>query len=214
MTKQNEEHILLIEIAEIIGSNHYGKGDWDRIKEGTFSSVTKKDAQWIYDTAKEVIEKTEAILKRDYISKEAHREEINLDHKDMIAQEYKIRELKESIKTDYISKKDVKDVLELVREVIVDAICCEDGLDGGTGEAAIKWCTDILDDQKEFEEYHKEATEYEGEPLLKALNQYISKQSIRDSWHDIWGIADEYIEDAADKNELSDRITNLLTGDK
>lgn len=47
---------------------------------------------------------------------------------------------------------EVKDCLEAARAAITDAIGCEDGLDGATGETVIKWITDILGD---YQEWHK-----------------------------------------------------------
>ncbi len=60
---------------------------------------------------------------------------------------------------DTKSVKAMKDVLECAREAIVDAICCEDGLDGGAGKSVIDWITAILGDQEEFERNHSEDRE-------------------------------------------------------
>lgn len=40
-------------------------------------------------------------------------------------------------------------VLDAARAAIKDAIACEDGLDGATGEQVIRWITDILGDYEE-----------------------------------------------------------------
>jgi len=50
----------------------------------------------------------------------------------------------------------IKDCLDCAREAIVDAICCDDGLDGGTGEKVIKWITDILGDYDEWIKTHSD----------------------------------------------------------
>jgi hypothetical protein len=43
-----------------------------------------------------------------------------------------------------------KDALEAARAAILDAIYCEDGLDGHTGSVVMEWITDILGDEKEY----------------------------------------------------------------
>ena len=49
---------------------------------------------------------------------------------------------------------EVVDVLQCAREAIVDAICCEDGLDGSAGQKVIDWITDTLGDKNEFIQAH------------------------------------------------------------
>ncbi|MBA7639464.1 hypothetical protein ES703_47122 [subsurface metagenome] len=49
---------------------------------------------------------------------------------------------------------DIKGCLDCARGAIEDAICCEDGLDGGTGKTVIKWITDILGDYDEWIKTH------------------------------------------------------------
>jgi hypothetical protein len=51
---------------------------------------------------------------------------------------------------------DIKNCLACAREAIMDAICCEDGLDGGAGEKVIKWITDILGDYDEWIKTHSD----------------------------------------------------------
>ena len=46
--------------------------------------------------------------------------------------------------------KETKKVLEAARAAILDAIYCEDGLDGHTGSVVMEWITDILGDEKEY----------------------------------------------------------------
>ena len=48
----------------------------------------------------------------------------------------------------------MEELLECAREAIVDAICCEDGLDGATGEEVVRWITDKLGDYEEFIKTH------------------------------------------------------------
>lgn len=53
----------------------------------------------------------------------------------------------------------IKELLESAREAIVYAICCEDGLDGSTGQEVIERITDALGDRQEFERSHSEDSE-------------------------------------------------------
>lgn len=50
--------------------------------------------------------------------------------------------------------KGVKNCLESAREAIVQAIYCDDGLDGKTGKEVIKWITDILGDYSKWRRTH------------------------------------------------------------
>ena len=50
----------------------------------------------------------------------------------------------------------ISEILECAREAIVDAICCDDGLDGATGEEVVKMITDHLGDYDEFIKTHSD----------------------------------------------------------
>ena len=50
----------------------------------------------------------------------------------------------------------IGEILECAREAIVDAICCDDGLDGATGEEVVKMITDHLGDYDEFIKTHSD----------------------------------------------------------
>jgi len=58
----------------------------------------------------------EAILKRDYISREAHGEEVYLLERDLIEREYNIKALEECIGKDYISKQSLEYKLAEIRQ--------------------------------------------------------------------------------------------------
>ena len=48
---------------------------------------------------------------------------------------------------------DIMGCLDCARAAIVEAICSEDGLDGGAGEVVVKWITDLLGDQDTWRAY-------------------------------------------------------------
>jgi len=58
---------------------------------------------------------------------------------------------------------DVKDCLECARAAICDAIALDDGLDGATGMAVVRWITDILQDYEEWYKTISEPMQKEGD---------------------------------------------------
>ena len=80
------------------------------------------------------------------------------------------------LKRDYISKQGAVDALDAAREAICDAVCCEDGLDGGVGQVVIKWLTDILGDEDEFVKNHSGIKDKNEEYINQAFQRCISKE--------------------------------------
>lgn len=83
--------------------------------------------------------------------------------------------------TQYYKQKirERNEILEVSRAAILDAVWCEDGLDGSAGEAVMNWITDILGDKETYQptiEGLSEQTKIFRDKALKRQSRYLEEK--------------------------------------